>query len=80
MPRAKTPGNGNGRSKRAATAPQAELATEVNGTSSAIDVEAEIRRRAFELYEQRGRTEGHQDEDWFVAEREVLARAAHHSA
>ena len=37
-------------------------------------IEEEIRRRAYELYEQRGRQEGFQDEDWSRAETEILAR------
>ena len=35
-------------------------------------VEAEIRRRAYELYEQRGRMDGHELDDWLQAEAEVL--------
>lgn len=31
-----------------------------------------IRRRAFELYEQRGRKDGHAEEDWAHAEAEIL--------
>jgi hypothetical protein len=38
------------------------------------DLEVEIRRRAYELYEQRGQTPGHEHEDWLVAEQEVLSR------
>ena len=41
-----------------------------------MDLEAEIRLRAYELYEQRGRMPGHEAEDWFVAEREVVTRHA----
>ena len=37
-------------------------------------IEEEIRGRAYELFEQRGRQEGFQDEDWARAEAEVLAR------
>ena len=35
---------------------------------------AEIRRRAYELYEDRGRTDGHALEDWLQAEGETLRR------
>lgn len=31
-----------------------------------------IRRRAYELYEKRGRVNGHAEEDWLLAEAEVL--------
>ena len=51
--------------------------THSNGNSnhsSSNNIEAEIRLRAYELYEQRGYVEGQQDRDWLEAEREVLAR------
>jgi len=38
------------------------------------DLQGEIRQRAYELYEQRGCTPGHENDDWLVAEREVLSR------
>jgi hypothetical protein len=37
-------------------------------------IEEEIRIRAYELFEQRGRHEGFHDEDWARAEAEVLAK------
>jgi len=37
-----------------------------------VELASEIRRRAYELYEQRGRAEGHALEDWERAENEVL--------
>jgi hypothetical protein len=37
--------------------------------------EEKIRWRAYELYEQRGRADGHDEEDWLQAEREVLSTA-----
>jgi hypothetical protein len=39
-----------------------------------FSLEEEIRRRAFELYEQRGATSGSEKDDWLVAEREILDR------
>jgi hypothetical protein len=39
-----------------------------------INLEEEIRRRAYQLYEERGRMPGHENDDWLVAEREVLSR------
>ena len=38
------------------------------------DIESEIRNRAYELYAERGYTDGRADEDWAQAEREVLSR------
>ena len=36
--------------------------------------EAQIRQRAYELYEQRGREDGHDLEDWARAEKELTER------
>lgn len=77
MARAKTPGNGNARRRQVATMPAANP-PESKKSSPPTDLEVEIRRRAYELYERRGYTPGHEDEDWLVAEREVLSRAGDH--
>jgi hypothetical protein len=45
-----------------------------------INVEEEIRRRAYELYEQRGPSGGNEAGDWLAAEREVMQRYHQHSA
>jgi len=45
-----------------------------------INVEEEIRRRAYELYERRGHSSGHETDDWLVAEKEVMQRYRQHSA
>ena len=39
-----------------------------------INLEDEIRRRAYELYQQRGAAPGSEAEDWLAAEREVRQR------
>ncbi len=39
-----------------------------------INMEDEVRRRAYELYQQRGAVSGHESEDWLAAEREVQQR------
>jgi len=39
-------------------------------------VQDQIRRRAFELYEQRGHSAGHELEDWLQAEAEVKQTSA----
>jgi DUF2934 family protein len=38
------------------------------------ELEEQIRRRAYELYEERGRQEGFHEEDWIRAEEEVRLR------
>ena len=43
-------------------------------SSSDQRIEEEIRIRAYEFFEQRGRQEGFQDEDWARAEAEVVAK------
>ncbi|HTS38086.1 MAG TPA: DUF2934 domain-containing protein [Candidatus Solibacter sp.] len=40
-------------------------------TKSTGDQQEEIRRRAYELYEQRGRDDGHDLDDWLQAESEM---------
>jgi ribonuclease E len=45
-----------------------------------INVEEEIRRRAYELYQQRGARPGGEREDWLEAEREVRQRYKQQSA
>lgn len=39
--------------------------------SQTLDPEEQIRQRAYELYEARGRGEGHDLDDWLQAETEV---------
>jgi len=47
------------------------LNTTKQTTGSTSDLQEEIRRRAYELYEQRGKDDGHDLEDWLRAESEV---------
>ena len=56
-----------------------EAADELNQQAS--ELEEAVRRRAYERYEERGRIDGHELEDWLEAEAQVLgsrdlARAA----
>jgi hypothetical protein len=45
-----------------------------------INLDDEIRRRAYELYQQRGMGNGNEAEDWFNAEREIRQRYRQQSA
>lgn len=77
MPRAKT-----SRTSKA-KAENKVLQMPENGGNGNIDragLEPEIRQRAYELYEQRGYTNGRAEQDWFEAEQQVLARHAKHTA
>src|ERR1700752_282072 len=75
MARAKFPKSATSLRKSAAStfAPTPEAQKDF----SPADLEAEIRRRAYELYEKRGCTPGREEEDWFVAEREIIGRPNH---
>ena len=46
--------------------------SEEQGLSSVGSTEDLIRGRAYELYERRGREDGHDLEDWLEAEAEIL--------
>ena len=78
MAKAKTPRSTN---KQVIQMPEPSAATatassEVKKTTPpiSIDLQGEIRRRAYELYEERGCVHGYEQEDWAKAEREVLTR------
>ena len=43
-------------------------------TTASATVEEQVRGRAYELFEARGREEGHDFEDWLRAEEEVTGR------
>jgi hypothetical protein len=79
MARAKSPKNGSLHTKQVATTNGAVVSEQKNGSATA-DLESEIRRRAYELYERRGCEPGHEHEDWLVAEQEVVARYQHQGA
>jgi len=44
--------------------------------AAGVDLHEQIRRRAYELYEQRGRHNGFAVQDWLQAEAEVRSRSA----
>jgi len=45
-------------------------------TSEPQELEYQIKLRAYELYEARGRENGHELEDWLRAEKEITQRKA----
>jgi hypothetical protein len=71
-PRSNSKKNGNASEFASASAPA--LAVEVKKNVVPINLEDEIRRRAYELFEQRAGAPGSEQEDWLRAESEVLAR------
>jgi hypothetical protein len=67
----------NGKAFAAAAASGSSTAVPSNGNASHANMEEEIRRRAYEIYQQRARNgqySGDQHQDWLLAEREVRAR------
>ena len=62
--------------KKVLQMPETPTATNGNGARPTEDVEAQIRLRAYELYQGRGYADGQAEEDWIQAEREVRSRQA----
>lgn len=56
--------------------PASAGAPSLPATETPFNAEEEIRRRAYELYEQEGRQDGRDREHWLRAEAEVLGRSA----
>lgn len=80
MPKAKTPRNTPPTNKQVITMPEAGTVPIRRSASpdkpGPMDLENQIRQRAYEIYEERGCTPGRETDDWFQAEREIQAR--HH--
>ena len=53
-------------------APQASAAK--TAALPKVCVHIQVRERAFEIFEKRGSRHGHDQQDWFRAERQVLAQ------
>ena len=54
--------------------PPKKLPTAINEPQ---ELEHQIRLRAYELYEERGREDGHQEEDWLRAKEELTIKKFH---
>jgi H+-transporting ATPase len=57
-------------------APQTTLAPKSDEPTVLIPIEQQIQQRAYELYEQRGRTDGQDLDDWLQAECEIRGTQA----
>ncbi len=55
--------------------PPVSATKSVNAIGTPQDTLEQIRRRAYELYEQRGRQHGFHMQDWLQAESEILSRS-----
>jgi hypothetical protein len=79
MAKAKNPRTNNPISKQVLTMPEAGSVPQLRKNppptnSSPVDLTAQIRERAYQLFQERGSVPGHEHEDWVRAEREVLTR------
>jgi len=72
MPRAKNPSTSKTKTARS----KAPASTNGNGHVAPLDLESEIRVRAYQIYEERGFTAGDERQDWLRAEQEVKAKRA----
>jgi len=81
MAKAKAPRSPKTTNHQVITMPEAGSVTLVRKSSPAntspVDLEAKIRERAYQLYQERGSAPGLENEDWFKAEREILDRQGH---
>jgi hypothetical protein len=81
MAKAKAPRTSPPTNKQVLTMPEAGSVPMARKTSpvttSSVDMEARIRERAYQLYQERGSTPGFENEDWLKAEREILAHPSH---
>ena len=85
-PRTNTRSNANGSTPETVTTPAEVQAahpelkeikrtlSEVRQNVVPINLDEEIRRSAYELWEQCGHESGHENEHWFIAEQEITAR------
>jgi hypothetical protein len=54
--------------------PPKKSPTSVTGEPQDLELEQQIRERAYELYEARGGEDGHEQEDWFRAKEEITIK------
>jgi hypothetical protein len=62
--------------KRAHTPPAKARTTTKRAQTTAEQFQAQVSLRAYELYEQRGRQDGHELDDWLQAEAELVQEKA----
>jgi hypothetical protein len=74
MARTKDPNGSLTAAPRKRTTKPSQPVVEAKKNVFPINLDEEIRKRAYELYVQRGSLAGYENEDWLTAEREVLSR------
>jgi len=89
MAKPRTPRSSKSNNNPALTVPEMSSATQsptampdipASFIATQIDLETQIRQRAYQLYEERGCTPGQQDDDWLRAEQEIRAHFGQHNA
>ena len=75
MAKVKNPRNGS--SKNNSSEKNLHAASETKMNLFPINLEEEIRRRAYEIFEGRGSQPGDERDDWLRAEREIMGRYQH---
>ena len=58
----------------------AKSGRKANSAEAQLDIEEQIRQRAYEIYQQRGGADGNHIEDWLAAERELRETQAEKAA
>ena len=82
MARAKTARTIEKTNGQSTSQPEVKKASTINPDSAANQalLEEQIRFRAYQLFEQRGKTHGHAHEDWVRAEAELRSRQSNRTA
>jgi hypothetical protein len=62
--------------KRAHTPPAKAKTTTESAQPTTDQFQAQVRLRAYQLYERRGRQDGHELDDWLQAEAELVQKKA----
>lgn len=76
MPKAKAPRATSTTTKPVITMPEpgtVSIPRKSFASVQPVDLQTQIRERAYALYQERGCTPGRENDDWFRAEQEILA-------
>ena len=60
---------------RSKPTPSAQSESITKGNAAIARADTEVQTRAYELYEPRGRSDGHAEQDWYQAETDLKARS-----
>jgi hypothetical protein len=60
---------------RSKPTPSAQSESLIKGNAAVARADAAVQARAYQLYELRGRSDGHAERDWYQAETDLRARS-----